>query len=108
GSYWLGVQNTNNFAVSYDLQVNFHLLTSTNASTNAIFISSIVATNLGGKSGFLLTWFAPSNDLFLVQWTPSLAPVSWGTFTNVVSYNTNAFTSPANTQFNFFDDGSQF
>jgi hypothetical protein len=109
GSYWLGVQNTNSFAVTnYAVEVDFHLLTATNASaTNAIFISSIIYTNIGGNFGFLLTWFAPSNDLFQVQWTPGLAPASWSTFTNIVSYNPGVFTSPTNTQFNFFDDGSQ-
>jgi len=70
-------------------------------------ISSIVYTNFAGTNGFLLTWFAPSNDLFQVQWAGGLVPASWNTFSNIVSYNTNAFTSPANTQFNFFDDGSQ-
>ena len=104
GSYWLGVQNTNSFAVTCDVQVNFHLLNSTNPP---LFISSIIATNIGGKFGFLLTWFAPSNDLFQVQWAAGLSPASWNTFTNIVSYNTNFFTSPAHTQFNFFDDGSQ-
>ena len=64
---------------------------------------SIVFTN----GGFLLTWFAPSNDLFQVQWTDSLAPAVWSPFTNIISYNAAAFTSPTNTQFNFFDDGSQ-
>ena len=104
GSYWLGVQNTNSFAVTCDVQVNFHLLNSTNPP---LFISSIIATNIGGKFGFLLTWFAPSNDLFQVQWAAGLSPASWNTFTNIVSYNTNFFTSPAHTQFNFFDDGTQ-
>jgi hypothetical protein len=44
-----------------------------------------------------------------VQWTDSLAPLNWQTFTNPspVSYNTNAPGIPPNAQFNFFDDGSQ-
>src|SRR5208282_988504 len=103
-TYYLGVQNTNIFTVTYGIEVDFHLVIPTNAP---IFISSIVATNIGGNFGFLLTWFAPSNDLFQVQWTPGLPPASWQTFSNIVSYNTNAFTSPTNTQFNFFDDGTQ-
>ncbi|MCU0783148.1 MAG: hypothetical protein MUF81_03700, partial [Verrucomicrobia bacterium] len=86
---------------------NFITVTVTNGSPPPIPVSitSIIYTN----GGFLLTWFAPSNDLFQVQWTASLAPANWNTFTNppVVSYNTNAFTSPTNTQFNFFDDGLQ-
>jgi hypothetical protein len=73
-----------------------------------INIGSIVFTNIGGSNGFLLTWFAPSNYLFQVQWASALPP-AWQTFTNppVVTYNTNYFTSPTNTQFNFFDDGSE-
>ncbi len=107
GVYFLGVQNTNIVAVAYSLEVNFLLAAPTSVMTNTTSISSIVQTNIGGKNGFLLTWFAPSNDLFQVQWTASLAPASWSAFTNIVSYNAGAFTSPTNTQFNFFDDGSQ-
>ena len=102
GTYWLGVQNTNSFAVTFSLEVDFHLQPAASLS-----ISSITFTSLGGTNGFLLTWFAPSNDLFQVRWTPGLVPTSWTTFTNVISYNTSVFTSPTNTQFNFFDDGSQ-
>jgi hypothetical protein len=100
--YYLGVQNTNNFAVTYAIEVDFQLVTAP-----PIFISSIVYTNHGTTNGFLLTWFAPSNDLFQVQWTASLAPASWSAFTNIISYNPNVVVNPTNTQFNFFDDGSQ-
>ena len=107
--YYLGVQNTNPFAVLYGIGVDFHLFTITNAPpTNALPVISIVYTNIAGTNGFLLTWFAPSNALFQVQWSPGLAPASWTPFTNIVSYNTNVFSSPTNTQFNFFDDGTQF
>ncbi len=105
-TYYLGVQNTNNVPVNFGIEVDFHLLVLTNPP---IIISSIIQTNINGTNGFWLTWFAPSNDLFQVQWTSNLAPPQvWNTFTNIVSYNTNVFTSPTNTQFNFFDDGSQF
>jgi hypothetical protein len=105
-SYYLGVNNTNSFGVTYGIEVDFHLVTSTNPppQTNTIPISSIIYTN----GGYLLTWFAPSNDLFQVQFTDSLVPANWQSFSNIISYNTNAFTSPTNTQFTFFDDGSQF
>jgi subtilisin-like proprotein convertase family protein len=102
--YYLGVQNTNAFSVTYGIGVDFHLVTSTNPPPpNAIPIFSIIHTN----GGFLLTWFAPSNDLFQVQWTTGLAPSSWTPFTNIISYNTSFPASPTNAQFNFFDDGSQ-
>jgi hypothetical protein len=98
GTYYLGVQNTNSSTALYAIEVDFHLV-----AAPVISISSIVQTN----GGFLLTWFAPSNDLFQVKWTPSLSPVSWSTFTNIVSYNTNFPATATNAQFNFFDDGSQ-
>jgi hypothetical protein len=105
-TYYLGIQNTNTFTVGYYVEVDFHLLGSSSA-TNTVPISGIIHTNINGTNGFLVIWFAPSNDLFQVQWTPSLSPASWSTFTNIVSYDTNVFTSPTNTQFDFFDDGSQ-
>jgi hypothetical protein len=74
-------------------------------TNNIVNISSIVQTNIGGKNGFLLTWFATTNDQFQVQWTPSLAPRTWTTFSNIVSYD--SFISPTNSQFQFFDDASQ-
>jgi len=108
--YWLAVQNTNLVAVTYGLEVDFHLVLATNAVTNAVSIASIVyTTNSVGTNGYLLTWFAPSNDLFHVQWTASLAPVTWTTFAlpATIGYNTNFPASATNAQFNFFDDGSQ-
>jgi subtilisin-like proprotein convertase family protein len=105
--YFLGVQNTNGVAVAYDIEVNFRLAIPVTTQTNTVSISGITHPSSGGTNGFLLAWFAPSNDLFQVQWTAGLAPASWSTFTNIVSYNTGALTSPADTQFNFLDDGSQ-
>jgi subtilisin-like proprotein convertase family protein len=108
GTYYLGVQNTNSVTVNYGIQVDFHFTTATNPPAFTNFaIASIIYTNIGGSNGFLLTWFAPSNALFQVQWTASLSPASWATFTNIVSQNTNAPGIPPNAQFNFFDDGSQ-
>jgi len=109
-TYYLGVQNTNSVTVNYGIEVNFHLMTTIIPPpfTNVIVISSIVHTNINSTNGFLLTWFAPSNDLFQVQWSGSLPPV-WQTFTNppFVSFNPAFYTNGPVTQFNFFDDGSQ-
>jgi hypothetical protein len=99
GTYYLGVQNTNSSSAFYAIEVDFHLV-----AAPVISISSIVQTN----GGFLLTWFAPSNDLFQVQWSGNLASTNWIAFTNIVSYNTNFSATATNAQFNFFDDGSQF
>jgi hypothetical protein len=58
-------------------------------------ISSITVT----PSGRLLSWVAPTNETFNVQWTPSIVPATWNTFTNVISSTTGNFS--------FLDDGSQ-
>jgi subtilisin-like proprotein convertase family protein len=100
GSYWLAVQNTNSFAVTnYALQVTFDLTTVT-VTNPPIFISSITSTNIGGTNGFWLEWYAPTNDIFQVQWAASLPPV-WNTFTNIIPY-TGPIT-PTNGLFTFFD-----
>jgi hypothetical protein len=64
-------------------------------------IGSVTATN----GGFLLTWYAPTNDLFQVQFTDSLVPVNWQSFSNIVAY-TGPVTA-TNGLFTFFDDGVQ-
>jgi subtilisin-like proprotein convertase family protein len=105
GTYYLAVQNTNSIAVTYAIEVDFHLFTPTNAPAGPIVISSITATNIGGTNGFLLTWFAPTNDYFQVEWTDNLAPPAWNTFTNIIGYT--GPVTPTNGLFSFFDDGSQ-
>ena len=105
GTYWLGVQNTNSFTVTFSLEVNFHLIP-TNTPASPINISGITYTNIGGTNGFLFTWYAPTNDLFRVQWTGSIAPpVAWNMFTNLIRYT--GPVTPTNGLFSFFDDGSQ-
>jgi hypothetical protein len=102
GFYWLGVQNTNSFAVTYAIEVDFHLV------TPGLSISSITFTNLSGTNGFLLAWFAPTNDVFQVQWEDALSPANWQFFTNFIYYP-GPPPPPTNGvgQFRFFDDGSQ-
>src|SRR5262249_19249182 len=99
-TYYLGLQNTNGSSITVGVEVDFHLL-STTPPIIPITISNIIHTN----GGFLLIWYAPTNDLFQVQWPPSLSPTSWSTFTNVVSFHT--FIDPTNSEFESFDDGSQ-
>ena len=102
-TYYLGVENTNTSAATYTIQVDFHLFT-TPPSTNPIPISTITHTNMNGTNGFLLVWFAPASDLFQVQWSPGLLQ-PWNTFTNIVGVHT--FINATNSEFEFFDDGSQ-
>jgi hypothetical protein len=49
-------------------------------------------------------WFAPTNDQFHLQWTPTLAPANWTSFNGVISA---ASVTATNGQFRYFDDGSQ-
>ncbi len=84
----------------------FHRLRARHAPIGSPF-SGIIHTNIDGTNGYLLTWFAPSNDLFVVQWATTLPAANWISFTNVVSYNTNFPANATRAQFNFFDDGSQ-
>ena len=65
-------------------------------------ISSVTYSN----GGFLLTWFAPTNDIFQVQVATNLSsPAVWLTFTNFVTYT--GPVTPTNGLFSYFDDGSQ-
>ena len=100
GRYFLGVQNTNSFAVTNAVDVKFHLV-------KPVFsIFSIVATNnAAGSNGFLVTWYAPASDQFHLQWSPLLVPSQWTNFNGVIS--DTAFKSASSSQFQYFDDGSQ-
>lgn len=51
------------------------------------------------SSGYLLTWYGPTNLQFGVQWAPICPPPSWFSFTNVVTSTDGLFR--------FLDDGSQ-
>ncbi|HVU27889.1 MAG TPA: S8 family serine peptidase [Verrucomicrobiae bacterium] len=105
GTYYLAVQNTNAFAVTnYSVQVTFDLLP-TSPITNWP-VSGITFTNIGGTNGILLTWYAPSNYQFQVQWTTSLspAPISWTTIPGLLL--SPVALTPTNGIFQFFDDGS--
>ena len=97
GQYYLGVQNTNTVPVNYAVEVNFNM--ATNLATVG-FRPQILHTN----GGYLLTWMAPSNDMFQVQWSSSLT-AAWQTFANAASVSQPP--SGTNAQFSFFDDGSQ-
>jgi hypothetical protein len=80
--------------------VDFHLVN----LVPQFSIFSIIHTNIGGVEGFLITWFAPTNDQFHLQWTPVLTPPTWTNFNGVIS---DAPTLPTNGMFQYFDDGSQ-
>jgi hypothetical protein len=71
----------------------------------AVIVNPIPALNnvTFTNGGFLLKWWAPTNDVFQVQFSDSLAPVNWQNFSNLVTY-TGPVTS-TNGLFSFFDDG---
>jgi subtilisin-like proprotein convertase family protein len=58
-------------------------------------ITSITADT----NGVRLQWLAPTNSQFQAQWTASLAPPAWNSFTNTLTSTNGAFS--------FLDDGSQ-
>ncbi len=95
--YFLGVQNPNSFGVTNAVKVKFHLIPTV--------IYSITETNIAGANGFLITWFSPAGFQFHLQWTPGLAPANWINFNGVISDTT--FIATANSEFQYFDDGSQ-
>ena len=79
-TYYLGVQNTNAVAVTFGLEVNFHLVL-----PPTITGPTITATNIGGTNGFLLQWSGPTNYQYTIQWTTNLAtPIPWNTVLNPV------------------------
>ena len=63
-------------------------------------ISGVTATN----GGYLLTWWAPTNDLFRVQMTDGLPP-NWKSFSNSIAYS--GPVTVTNGLFSFFDDGTE-
>ena len=58
-----------------------------------------IASIILGPNGVLLGWNTPSSNQWQVQWTTSLSPPAWNTFTNLVC--------PTNGAASFLDDGSQ-
>ncbi|MFZ0827035.1 MAG: S8 family serine peptidase [Verrucomicrobiia bacterium] len=101
-TYYLGVQNTNSFAVSYIIEVDFHL--SSGPSAAVITGPTITATNISGTFGYLLQWQGPTNFQYAIQWTMGLQPtVVWNTVLNPVI---NVFLTSTNGHYSWFDDGS--
>jgi subtilisin-like proprotein convertase family protein len=99
-TYLLAIQNTNSSSAHFIFGVNFDLVQPP-PSTNSPFPINIVQTN----GGFLVWWYAPTNDSFQVQETGSFTPVAWNTFTNIITYT--GPVTPTNGLFTFFDDGTQ-
>jgi hypothetical protein len=91
GTYYLGVQNLNNFTVTYGIEVDFD-------QGNVVSPSLVIAGITTSSSGTTLSWTAPSSAQFEVKWTDDLTQ-PWNTDTNVITSSDGNFT--------FTDDGSQ-
>ena len=64
------------------------------------YIPPVRITSISADTnGVLLQWLALTNNQFQAQWTPSLAPPAWTTFTNTLTSTNGAYS--------FLDDGSQ-
>jgi alpha-tubulin suppressor-like RCC1 family protein/subtilisin-like proprotein convertase family protein len=61
--------------------------------------SVAAAVSQSGGFQFTLSWVAPTNEAFMVQWTPSAATGGWRTFTNVITSTSGTFI--------FTDNGSE-
>jgi hypothetical protein len=44
------------------------------------------------NGGFLLTWYAPTNDIFRVQWTTNLADTNWTQFPGIITSTNGIFS----------------
>jgi hypothetical protein len=60
---------------------------------------SISLSRLPAGAGFLLTWTAPPNQRFQVEYSFTMPATNWTSFTNVVT--------SATSNYSFIDDGSQ-
>jgi hypothetical protein len=101
-TYYLGVQNTNPFTVTYEIEVDFHRLFG--PITGAISNLTVTAASLGGTNGFLVQWQGPTNFQYEIQWTPSLlSPMAW---TPILDPVINVIVTATNGHFSFFDDGT--
>jgi subtilisin family serine protease/subtilisin-like proprotein convertase family protein len=58
-----------------------------------------IANIICDTNGVRLQWLAPSNSHFQAQWTPSVAPPAWTSFTNILTSTNGVFS--------FRDDGSE-
>ena len=86
-TYYLGVQNTNTFAVSYGLEVDFHLLPGPVPAGPPLIGSVTLATN-----GLTLSWSAPTNEQFTVQYATNLDASVWADLAGPITSTNGLFT----------------
>jgi len=81
------VQNTNTFAVSYGLEVDFHLLPGPVPPSPPLIGSVTLATN-----GLTLNWSAPTNEQFTVQYATNLDASVWAYLAGPITSTNGLFT----------------
>jgi hypothetical protein len=65
-----------------------------------LYVPPVQFTSIArNTNGVLLQWLAPTNSQCQVQWTASLAPPAWTSFSNILTSTNGVFS--------FLDDGSQ-
>jgi subtilisin-like proprotein convertase family protein len=94
-TYYLGVQNSNDVAVTYAIEVDFDHGNSTNSS-----LPSLVVSNVKVSGGAVhLSWSVTSGAQYQVQWKTNLT-AAWNTVTNPATATTNGVAT-------FTDNGAQ-
>jgi len=82
-TYYIGVQNTNSFAVTNAFGVNFDV------TINPFFVSRDTI----GSSGVKLQWVAPTGDRFRVEWATNISqPMVWMTNDVIITSTNEIFT----------------
>jgi hypothetical protein len=102
--YYLGVQNLSSVAVTNSVEVDFDLV-----YPPPVYIADFKVTpaRISGTNGYLVTWSAPASNQFHLLWTTALLPSKWTNFNGVISANLAQLIVATNSQFQYFDDGSQ-
>ena len=96
GTYYLGVQNSNDVAVTYGIEVVFdHGNDSNSIYGSAVGFSKVKASS----SSVQLSWSAAAGAQYQVQWKTNLA-AAWNTVTNPATATTNGVAT-------FTDNGAQ-
>jgi subtilisin-like proprotein convertase family protein len=103
--YYLGVQNpSSTVAVTNSVKVSFDLV----FPPPEYFANfKVTPARVNGTNGYLATWSAAGSNQFHLQWSPALVPAQWAAFNGVISANLGQLIVATNSQFQYFDDGSQ-
>jgi hypothetical protein len=96
GTYYLGVQNSNDVAVTYGIEVVFDHGNDSNSIYGPLLVVSKVKVS---SSAVQFSWSATSGAQYQVQWKTNLA-AAWNTVTNPAAATTNGVAT-------FTDNGAQ-